>query len=172
MKGYSNVVLIAAMILAPSYAFAQDESGGTGLAGGCGNLNNFCSGGEGTHNTSLGPVGSVFNPHSSCMICSTGVLADCHPSCQVSAIPSKQDAYKAILVAAGNHDVLGILRLAGNVEGYVTYNAERKSIQVTSCDKHTVIASIVVPDPLVRSTVASLPTALRPIPRFLVLASR
>ena len=99
----------------------------------------ICS--QGQHRV-LGPgPGNVTRPHYDCGTC---IVGDCHPACGTAANPAGVEVYEELLAAAGSGDSDEVLRLAPLAGEYVVFNRERNAVQLWSCSKNAVIASLPV----------------------------
>jgi hypothetical protein len=104
------------------------------------------------------------NPHNDCRICPGQGGGDdweyCHPGCGGSFVdPLRARTYLALLRAAHEGNVTGVLQLAPQMSEYVFYNADRKSIQIQSCQKDVLIANLPIPEMMVAGNVLALPRA-------------
>ena len=145
------VVLVS--VLTPGRTQAQD----------CGQIVFGCGGGGGTesaHTANSGPNSYWKYPHSGCSMCAVP-MPECHPYC----VDTHEDAaaYVAIMTAAAAGDVSRVVGLARTVKGYVFFNAERRSIQVMSCSKTTIVANLPIRDVAVLAKAISLPPNVDPL---------
>ena len=88
------------------------------------------------------------NPHLECMICVAG-WGLCHPLCSYSfdaqTSGSQKTAYEQIIAAARKGDALAVLRLAPAAPQFVQFHERRNAIQVWSCSRDVLIASLTLP---------------------------
>ncbi len=164
MMKFASALLVAASLLVPGTATAQDEGGG-GNEAGCG-LMGICSGGHKVNGPS--PTGVQY-PHQDCLVCIT--QGGCHPGCDEVLGPSLRPVYVLVLQAANEGDAAAILRLASKAPGFVSYNAERKSIQVASCNRSAIVANLPLRSSSEIASAAKLPGAAL-IPASTLTASR
>ncbi len=150
MRQLASALVVATMLLAHSTGGAQESGGGYG---GCA-LVTICGGGHTV--TGTAEIG-VRNPHSDCLVCID--QGGCHPECDVTLVPSVRPIYALVLAAARKGDAATIMQLAPQLPGFVSYNVERKSIQVASCNRRSIIANLPLRSPRELAGAARLPGA-------------
>ena len=96
------------------------------------------------HKTWADAGGNIFNMHDNCKVCPIG--QDCHGSCW----PADEDlevqlAYQSAVEAATQGDVGTLLSLGPSLGRYITYNSDRSAVQLWSCQREFVMASLAVP---------------------------
>ena len=133
LNGTRIATVLLSLVVSAGSATAQEGDGG--FAGGCGAMT-ICSGG---HKVPGPGPGGVQNPHMDCAVC---VVGDCHPGCDATLAPTIRLQYQEILKAANTGDTRAIIALANGAPGFVTFNSARKSLQVASCNKNAIIASL------------------------------
>lgn len=88
--------------------------------------------------------------HDDCLICQyvesgePAPIEMCHPACWDSGTEAL--AYQALLAAAQRGDDRMVYSLAQGAPSFTIFNQERRSIQLLSCDRKSVIGNIPVPD--------------------------
>ncbi|WKW11247.1 hypothetical protein Strain138_000483 [Pseudogemmatithrix spongiicola] len=98
----------------------------------------YCTGG---HYMLPGPIGAYRDHHGDCRVCL--VEGGCHAGCfEVDA--GKKVDYTRMVASAAAMDVQGVIDAAAVAREFALFNSERSSVQILSCDKATIIASIPV----------------------------
>lgn len=137
MKSILTLLVVAVLPLTSAEAPLPQQTVAEGTADGACYKMWWCSGG---HYMYDGPSGPYANYHSDCSQCLYG---NCHPGCSPVDAGKKED-YLRMVAAAEHLDVGGVLDAAKAIPEFAFYNVQRASVQVLSCDKGTVIASIPV----------------------------
>ena len=132
----ASFAVAVAFVLGPRPVAAQD----------CGFYQEFGCAEEVEHWVYSGPLGVIENPHVMCLIC---IYGPCHPNCEPEEDEEVKLAYAAATDAAAEGDVVTLIELLPGLRGHLTYNRDRNAIQLRSCDREFVIASINVPESLV-----------------------
>jgi hypothetical protein len=98
------------------------------------------------------------NPHSYCATCVQGV---CHPICGGSFVtnPKLKARYEAVLDAANASDVGRVIRLAGDIPGYVLFNSERRSVQILGCSLDAIVANLPIRNERILQLAMRLPSS-------------
>lgn len=126
------VVMSSSSVVAQSATAAAEE-------GGCGTIKLCTYMGEAGH-SNQGPGGNAKNMHGPCYQC---VYGDCHPSCETASLDAEtRSVYAAVLTAAQDGDAHAVLSAVPNADGYVVVNVERMAVQIMSCTKDSILASL------------------------------
>jgi hypothetical protein len=117
--------------------------------------------------------GNKGNPHLSCLICVGGDPTNCHPYCVfTSADPKVQQGFERVVAAASRGAAAEVVVLGRAFKEHVYFNAERGAVQILSCDRMSVLASLPLTTPEARKVAASLPHITDQKFRRVVLVSR
>ena len=91
------------------------------------------------------------------MLCAVP-MSECHPYC-VDQDEEVNAAYAELVTAAAAGKVSLVLSLAPKLNGYVFFNAQRRSIQIVSCNRADLVANLPVRDSKVLAMAMALPTS-------------
>lgn len=151
---HSRVAMFVAMcvLMIPDGVAAQDHSDGGGEGGG--DDGSACHwelpcliGGVGGDLLAQGPVGDKTPEptffHRNCLYCERSV---CHESCEPEDDEDSDfaAAYAELMRAVRDGDPRKVMDVAPYLSEYVTWNARRNAIQVLSCNRKDLIASLEV----------------------------
>jgi hypothetical protein len=130
--GFAICVGLAMLFGVPSVGSAQT---------GCGYWTSCFDGNW--HSLPDGAFWGYDDPHFECAYCL--VPSGCHYPCAYGfSTPTERKAYLAATEAAARSDVGAILDLAPSTGARVIFNPSRSSLQILSCDKSMIIASLQV----------------------------
>ena len=106
-----------------------------------------CSGSE--HRAPLNPSGFWINDHADCLTCvDPGGMNACHPmECnQGFGDAATKKKYDVAVRAATRGDVRTLVRLGTEGANFVTFNPDRRAVQLWNCTGESVIATFLVSD--------------------------
>ena len=139
-------ICLGLLVVGSGSLSAQDgEDGKTDYEAGCGYIETATCSGQDVH--VVPPTGgNKNNSHLGCMICliGNGQPSNCHPGCLIAANPVLQAKYESLLAAATRSDFKAIVALGAELEQFVSYNPQRRSVQLMSCDGNRVVANLPV----------------------------
>jgi hypothetical protein len=174
-----SVLAIAASAVSASRVAAQEDSNSGFYVGDC--IRDIATGcaGTGSHilydnGTNAGIGVSDHNDGETCYICYAGdtpvSALQCHLCNGHFTTTEAREAYAAILRAGSHGDVSTVARLAQKLPGYVEFNAARMAVQIRSCGKASVVASLPIRTGPERRVAAALPRTQ--VPSVVYLAAR
>lgn len=160
MKRLAMLVAVSLASLVVSGKLSAQETGGGTFGGPCTTTWTPCSG---DGHTASGGTDAGGSTHGECMTCVVnGVPGQdpwpCH-SCDEGLNEQGRLAYREALKAAAVGNIRDLLKFSQRAGGHVMFNAERKMVQVSSCNHSSIIASFPLKNAADLRVAALLPSA-------------